>query len=327
MPDAEPDAGPPPVRFVVMGDTGEGNQAQLEVAQAVSAVCATQGCDFVLLLGDNIYDDGVDSVDDPQWRYKFEIPYADVDAPFFAVLGNHDYGGQLGFDVPGLGNEWWKGPLEVQYSERSDKWVMPATHYTFTWGRVGFIVLDTNSIVWDSTTHGDQAQWYPAAVADLQAQGVEWIFAAGHHPYRSNGSHGNAGSYDALELGGVELPIPIPELSGVRLRRFFDEQVCGTVDVYLSGHDHDREWLDEPAALCGAELIVSGAGSKLRPLKDRGNRVHWQDDSKVGFLYVEIDDAAMTGRFYDSNGAIEFSRQVQRPEARFSGAREAEVAP
>ena len=49
------------------------------------------GFGFVVLLGDNFYEDGVASVDDPQWQTKFEDPYANIDLPFYAVLGNHDH--------------------------------------------------------------------------------------------------------------------------------------------------------------------------------------------------------------------------------------------
>src|SRR5688572_24159997 len=62
----DPDDPPavPEVRFVVMGDTGEGNDGQHRVADAIAAKCAADGCDFVVLLGDNIYDEGVDNVAD-----------------------------------------------------------------------------------------------------------------------------------------------------------------------------------------------------------------------------------------------------------------------
>ncbi|RMH44157.1 MAG: hypothetical protein D6689_03070 [Deltaproteobacteria bacterium] len=309
------DAGVPPdrpVRFVVMGDTGEGNQAQADVAAAIAATCAARGCDFVVLLGDNIYDSGVDSVDDPQWQTKFEQPYRDIDLPFYVVLGNHDYGGSLfGFDQGGLGNEWDKGPIEVMYSDVSDKWEMPATHYTFTWGNVGFIMLDTNSILWDDTTHGDQREWYAAALAEVA--GADWVFAAGHHPYLSNGRHGNAGNYESIEVGGVEIPNPLPVLNGDHVKAFFDDVVCGTVAVYFAGHDHNRQWLDAPSALCGAELIVSGAGAKTTPFSDPApNAAHWQDDSTEGFLYVVVDRNTFTGQFIDRTGAVNFERTITR---------------
>lgn len=54
------------VRFVAIGDAGKGNAEQKQVADAIQAKCAASGCDFVQLLGDNIYDSGVASVTDPQ---------------------------------------------------------------------------------------------------------------------------------------------------------------------------------------------------------------------------------------------------------------------
>lgn len=314
---AVPDASPPPlaeeVRFVVLGDTGEGNEAQRAVAIAIRDLCAAEGCDFAILLGDNIYDSGVDSVDDPQWRTKFEEPYRDVPLLFYAVLGNHDYGGRLLFSsMGGLGNEFDRGPIEVEYTMRSDRWEMPATHYTLSFANVGFVMADTNSILWDDTSNGDQWAWYDGAIADLRAEGAEWIFFAGHHPFRSNGRHGNAGAYESIEVGGIEVPNPVPLLNGDNVRRFFDDKVCGTVDVVLSGHDHNRQWLDEPDALCGAELIVSGAGSKTTSFASSSNDVLYADDQTEGFLYVVIAGDSMTGRFVDSAGATAFEHMVTR---------------
>ena len=103
------------VRFIALGDGGEGNDAQYANAQGIASVCAEQGCDFALYLGDNIYDSGVDSVDDEQFLNKFELPYEQLDFPFYVVMGNHDYGGN------GVGNEPEKVDFEVGYTERSEK--------------------------------------------------------------------------------------------------------------------------------------------------------------------------------------------------------------
>jgi tartrate-resistant acid phosphatase type 5 len=300
-----------PVKFIAVGDTGKGNADQRRVAIAMRDLCAAKGCDFVLMLGDNIYDAGVESTTDPQWQTKFEQPYMDVDLPFYVALGNHDYGGKLIVDVAGIGNEFDKGKVEVDYTQVSTKWNMPATHYTFTWGNVGFIVLDTNSILWSDNTYGDQAQWLPSALADVA--GKRWIFTAGHHPYRSNGQHGNAGDYDAPELSGVIIPNPLPIQNGDAVKSFFDDHVCGISQVYFAGHDHSRQWIDEPTALCGTELIVSGAGASVTSIQDRGNKSFYQDASEIGFMYVVIDGDKLTGEFYDANGAMDFSRTFMHP--------------
>lgn len=78
------------VGFLVIGDMGTGTPEQFEVAKAMKEVCAQRGCAFVISTGDNIYEYGVSSVQDPQFQSKFEKPYAELDIPFFLVLGNHD---------------------------------------------------------------------------------------------------------------------------------------------------------------------------------------------------------------------------------------------
>ncbi|MBT8495851.1 MAG: hypothetical protein KJO07_22600, partial [Deltaproteobacteria bacterium] len=190
-----------------------------------------------------------------------------------------------------------------------------ATHYTFTWANVGFIMLDTNSILWGDTTHGDQKAWYQTAL--MEVDGADWVFQAGHHPYRSNGRHGNAGNYEAIEIDGEDvdiddIPVPIGQVNGEKIKAFFDETVCGTVDFSVSGHDHNRQWLDEPGALCGTELIVSGAGAKTTDFEPRGNEKHWQDDQTEGFLYVHVEGKVLTGQFIDKNGNVDFERTVSK---------------
>ncbi|AKF06296.1 metallophosphoesterase [Sandaracinus amylolyticus] len=303
-----PDAGPPPpddLRFVVMGDTGEGNEGQRAVAVAIRDLCAREGCDFVVLLGDNIYEVGVTSVDDAQWQSKFEEPYRDIDLPFYAVLGNHDYGGAI---IPGSGDQWDRGPIEVEYSAHSDRWRMPGTHYTLRFGNVGFVMLDTNSIFYNDARYGDQAGWYDGAVDELREEGAEWILVAGHHPYRSNGSHGNAGNYESR----IGIPNLIPPINGANVQRFFDDHVCGTADVYFAGHDHNRQWIDEPEALCGTTMIVSGAGAKLTAFAREDNTTLFQDDQREGFLYVVIEGDRFVGRFVDRDGRTDFEHTVTR---------------
>ncbi|HLL25920.1 MAG TPA: metallophosphoesterase [Kofleriaceae bacterium] len=306
-----PDAPPPPppkrVRFIAIGDTGKGNVDQRKVAIAMRDLCAAKGCDFVLMLGDNIYEAGVDSTTDPNWQLKFEMPYSDIALPFYVALGNHDYGGKLIIDVPGVGNQWERGKTEVEYTQVSTKWNMPATHYTFTWGHVGFIVLDTNSIVWNNRTHGDQAAWLPTAVMETQSK--DWLFVAGHHPYRSNGTHGNAGNYDAPEIAGIPISNPLPITDGENLKDFFDDHVCGLgAQVYFAGHDHSRQWLDEPSKLCGTKMIISGAGASTTELRNRGNTALYEDATKPGFMYVDIDGNTFTGTFYDRDGNVDFTK-------------------
>jgi len=273
------------VRFVALGDAGTGGDGQRAVAAAMEQVCAERGCDFAVYLGDNIYNNGVESADDSQFEEKFEAPYANLNFPFYVTLGNHDYGGN------GLGNESDRAVPQVAYTELSTKWTLPDRTYAKDQGHVRLLSLDTNAILWKSLWNTADAQqaWLDAATTSDHP----WTIAFGHHPYVSNGQHGSAGTYEGVEN--------IPIISGQEVKDFFDQSVCGKVDLYLSGHDHNLEWL-EPT--CGTHFIVSGAGGKTRSMADWGQATRFQQGDVLGFLWVEIVDRTLTGVFYDQDGSI-----------------------
>ena len=285
-------------RFIAMGDGGDGSVVQHAVSRAVEGVCEENGCDFVLYLGDNIYTDGAASPTDPLFQSRFEEPYANLDLPFYVVLGNHDYGANSA--------KFWRGQYEVDYTEHSEKWNMPSSYYTFRYGDVQFFGLDTNALMWG--LGGSQAAWFSR---EVEASEARWRVAFGHHPYRSNGRHGNAGDYEGFSN--------IPVVSGNAIKRFFDGRLCGEVDLYLCGHDHNRQWIDggcidEPGDGLNTELIVSGSAAKLTRLRDRGNPVHFANDESAGFVWLEMSADEFTAVFYDVEGQEEFRRVVERQE-------------
>lgn len=284
------------VRFVAMGDTGTGETAQVKVGNTVAAICKDRGCDFVQLLGDNLYQSGADSADDPIWQTHFETPYAAVEQEFWVVLGNHDYG------HAGAGTDFAKGQNEIDYTAKSTKWKLPSAywHKTLTKADADLEVfgLDTNSILWgrDSEQKTDMDAW-------LAASKAEWKIAMGHHPYKSNGDHGNAGNYD--ELFGVSLP----PVNGKNVKAVLDDHVCGKVDLYLSGHDHSRQWINESCK--GTELAVSGAGAKATQLG--GTNPVLYESLELGFLYIVIEGKTLTAEFIDEDGKTEFTHTITKP--------------
>ena len=278
------------VRFVALGDGGEGNESQYENADAIAQVCAERGCDFALYLGDNFYDDGVESVDDLQFISKFELPYAELDFPFYAVMGNHDYGGM------GVGNEPEKVAYEIAYTAKSDKWRMPNAFYFFDQEHVGFFGLDTNAIMW--SWEDRQREWLEV---QLPQSRTLWKIAFGHHPYVSNGRHGNAGSYEGL--------IDFPIISGIDVKNFFDEMICGEVDLYLSGHDHNLQWLHPH---CGTEFIVTGAAAKNTDLVGWGTPTFFETDETPGFVWIELDDDQLHGMIFDKSATLLFEQTITK---------------
>ena len=298
----EPPPPPPPpelVRFVALGDGGEGNDDQYAVAAAMKAVCDAKddelgdGCSFALYMGDNFYDDGVDGVDDDQFQDKFELPYADIDFPFMVVLGNHDYG------VTSL--EPWKVSAQVEYTDHSTKWTMPDRYYEFIEEHVQFLGLDTNAIMVEAILgESGQDTWLDDAIAFETS--VQWRIAYGHHPYLSNGEHGNAGNFEGTSW--------LPIVNGDSIKDFVEDHMCGQIDVYLCGHDHNRQWIGNT---CGTEFIVAGAAAKTTDFAHRdGNSVLFEDDTAEGFLWVEIRDNVLTGEFYDKDGTLQFTHTLTK---------------
>ena len=288
--DADADADVPQkiVRFIAMGDGGEGNPDQYAVAAAVKDVCDAQGCDFVMYLGDNFYDDGVDDINDSQFDTKFEQPYADLPYRFYVVLGNHDFG-QLSLLE-------YKADIEVEYTGKSDKWYMPDRYYSWTQEHVDFFALDTNELmIWN---RDDQHVWIKDQLA---ASTGDWKIALGHHPYKSNGQHGDAGSYEGLDW--------LPFSNGATIKEFMDDNLCGQVDLYLCGHDHNRQWL-EP--VCGTNFIVTGAAAKTTDFRHDGNNTLFADDQTEGFVWIEIIDNTLRGQVWNKDGVMEFEHTITK---------------
>ena len=153
--------------------------------------------------------------------------------------------------------------------------------------------------MWDHET-ASQQQWMDETVAGFSGA---WKIAYGHHPYISNGRHGNAGNFEGLP--GISI------VNGAVLKGVIEDSLCGQVDLYLNGHDHNRQWL-EP--VCGTQFIVSGAAAKTTDFEHRDdNDTAWEDDVKPGFLWVEVqDDHTMLTRFYDLDGTMDYERVLTK---------------
>jgi tartrate-resistant acid phosphatase type 5 len=304
----------------VLGDTGapapDGESEN--VAAVMEQVCALRGCDFAVMAGDNIYEMGAVSELDPLFELAFEAPYAGLDMPFFPALGNHDNAHTL----TGEGGANFKGDAQVAYTDSplaSGKWIMPDRYYTQTWPRdsetplLELFVLDSSPI-----THfydDPSPMWSGAAlqgyIADqkvflqdaLAASKAKWKFALAHHPYISNGDHGNAGNFDvgaATDPCVIAGPLASPTCRGAEYKLFIEETICDQVDAFFTGHDHNLIWM-EPTAACGkTHHILSGAASKERELLDPArNAAYYQQGGIFGFFWIELDANQLRGAVYE----------------------------
>jgi len=276
------------LNFVIIGDWGRnGEKDQVDVATQMAAAAGDIGAQFVISVGDNFYEDGVASVEDPQWQRSFEKVYAapSLQVPWHVVLGNHDYHGNP--------------DAQIAYSNTSHRWRMPARYFTRTEQidartAVDFFFLDTmpmaafdddevhfrGKVPWHDTPK--QLAWLEAALA---ASTAPWKIVIGHHPVYSGGHHG-----DTPFL--VQHVLPLMAKHGVQ--------------AYINGHDHDLQHLQAGKV----NLFCSGAGSKPRTTKETVHTKFAKGCS--GFMAVALQPEQMGVRLIDDQGNLLYTASVLR---------------
>lgn len=274
--------------FVALGDTGKANEGQHQVGQAISEDCRKNLCDFGVLLGDNFYEVGVTSVQDPQWRDKFEIPYQDFPKDFYVILGNHDYGKYA--------KDWDRGQHQLDYGKQNPKWKMPNFYYSFSHKNILFIALDTSRLFHNKDTEA-QIQFVKNTLAKRKEK---WVIVLAHHPYISNGKHGNAGSYDG---------VPFPPYNGKHVKELFEKELCGVANLVLHGHDHSLQVLPGTKNCTKPYFVVSGSGSSAS--KDLGSKNAFLFQSaEIGYTTVEVSEEHLTVRHKNADGQVLFSKNI-----------------
>jgi predicted phosphodiesterase len=159
------------VKFAIIGDSGRGTPEQHQVAAQMSRFRAQFKYNFVVMLGDNIYE-GPASPDD--YRLKFEEPYdalLDAGVKFFAVLGNHDDPRQVSY-----------APFHMN-GQRYYSFAPPEDPLTRLTTRVEFFGLDSTNM------DPGQLAWLDERLAVSNA---EWKVVFLHHPLYTSGRYRNA---------------------------------------------------------------------------------------------------------------------------------------
>jgi tartrate-resistant acid phosphatase type 5 len=261
--------------LVFVGDTGEASTHQAQVLETIRATCAARSCTGIVLLGDLLYLRGPTSDSDPRLDALIGV-YGTI-APTYLVLGNHDYG---------RGRDRTAVEHLTRWAQRTPAVHLPGQAYTVDLGIGTLAVVDTNRVF----QYGDEGQgpWLDEALTP-----PGWRIVAGHHPFRSNGRHGNAGAYEGWAH--------IPWLSGNSVATFVNDHICGAADLYVSGHDHNLQVLNE----CGTTLVVSGSGAKVTALVDRGNTPAFASD-EPGFVLLDLTETAGTLTVVGARGASLF---------------------
>ena len=192
-----------PIHFVALGDSGTGTAAQLAIAKRVSA----EPFDFMLFLGDIAYSSGTAN----ELQTKFFAIYRDFMkyVPVYPTIGNHE-------------RRTREGRPYFEAFVLPD----PERYYSFEWGDVHFVAIDT--------THRDSDQliWLDRDLAQNQRK---WVIVYGHHPMYTNA------------LRGAQLSIR---------RAFAQIFTRHRVDLVVTGHEHQYERFK----VSNVNYVVSGGG-------------------------------------------------------------------
>lgn len=278
------------VAFLGVGDWGrDGTEHQADVAAQMDKAAAETGAAFVISVGDNFYDNGVQSTTDPQWKTSFEDVYigAHLQMPWYVALGNHDYRG-----VP---------QAQIDYSAVSPRWRMPARYFKVAGASFGhpdadLFVIDTSPLVHqyadkpgaigDNVKSQDTAAQLAWLDADLAASTAGKKLVIGHHTLFSGGS----GHGDTPEM--VERILPILKKNQVL--------------AYINGHDHDLQHIVRD----GVNVICTGAGSEVRPVQSvDGTRFC---AAQSGFSIFRLTSQGLSLEFRDYAGTSLYRADIGR---------------
>jgi predicted phosphodiesterase len=228
------------IRFVMVGDLANGRDSQNEIAYQMNAARPQ----FMVLLGDIVYSAGRMSQYMNHFWPTYNQPTEEgprtgaplmASIPIYAVLGNHDaeeakwpdYPDALaayflfypGGEGPGLGA--WNTPLgktsagSSAFRRAVGKAYPGLANYSFDYGPVHFLVLDSNSYV--ALTNVPLLRWIQS---DLQNSKAPWKIVSFHAP----AFHTSREHYFDQKMRRLE---PIFERTGV--------------DLVFSGHVHNYQ--------------------------------------------------------------------------------------
>lgn len=232
-------AGTGPFTFLAFADSGTGGADQKKLAELM---LSRENPALVLHAGDLSQESG--TLEQLEAAY-FSI-YAPLmsRAPFFPAPGNHDYYTDLAAPyravhaVPAAGSPDWDA----------------GRYYSFDWGNVHFISLDSNLLVLPQAA-GRMLAWLEA---DLARQKRFWKVVYFHHPPYPSGHHYS----DPISAAVREKIVPV-------LDRY-------RVQLVLSGHEHGYQRSQPlrdgvPAASGATYVITGGGGGNLHRIGLHGN--------------------------------------------------------
>ena len=246
---------------------------------------------FITTLGDNFYDRGVKSINDPMWDFSWKDIFIDKyknmqKIKWHATLGNHDYFG--GYDsieaqlTKTTINKIGFYPMKIIIIDKEK------VHILFILIRKIYPELywETQLMIASRQIHEtlDYLEFVLERASDMM-QNDNCVRSL------SNFSNGYYKNYEIME------------------KRLLPLLLKYKVDVYFCGHEHNFQVLEYKKI----KLIVNGAGSYNSEVSSYNHNLnvdtHYVSSSN-GFTFHELEDNKFTINFMNSNGIIEYKTEI-----------------
>jgi tartrate-resistant acid phosphatase type 5 len=269
------------LHVLALGDYGmKGNADQRAVADRMASFSRSLGAPLaaVLAIGDNFYR----KITDKRFETDFEKLYSadDLNCPFYACAGNHDYGTAL-YDF-----QEGKLQLELDYARNNptSRWKFPAKWYAVELPDaenplVKIITLDGSYWAGALTPQEkiDQRRWFKAELE--KGTKAPWLWVVNHYPLFS----------ECVDRGDNKTLI----------REWGQLLKEHPVSLCLAGHDHTLQHLQVEGY--STSFIVSGAGG-ARLYDVHPSKRGFANNRCLGFTHIHATPKRLEVQFINADG-------------------------
>lgn len=290
-----PKLSPENLNFIVASDMGRrGESQQRNVAALMGREAAENRIDFIAVAGDPIHDEGVQSVEDNEWKVKFEEIYTAPslqNLPWYVVSGNHEYRGSV--------------QAVLDYSKTSNRWTAPARYYTVekTIGDGGekclLVFIDTTPLI-DKYRRGksysDAGEQDPEVEVEwidrvLAASDARWKIVVGHHQvYAYTGKKDEDSEREDIRA---------------RVGEILENR---NIDFYVCGHIHSFQYLRPEGT--GVHYVVNSSSTRPQPVEPVEGTLFCNPDP--GFTVFTVSNKAVEFYFVNHTGQVVYTGTVSK---------------
>ncbi len=295
-----------PISIWVLGDAGTHDANQRAVRDAFYNYNGSPHVDLILQLGDNAYEDGLDSEYQVAW---FEDMYETslINSILWPVVGNHDLHYADSEDETGPYYDIFDAPRNGEAGGVASG---TEAYYSFDYANIHFIALNSEDI--SQEPGSPQLIWLQN---DLNTNAQQWTVAMIHRAAYYSSGDVRSNIVPILESAGVDLVLyghrHVYQRSFLMDGHYGDEGTFDSLSMTIDGGDGrptgDGPYLKQPegAANSGTVHLITGSAGKdgnlgtIHPFL-----ISYVGEPTMGSVHMEVDGSQMDVRFITDNGTV-----------------------